>query len=135
MIYAIFTDDGLPLGFYHEGINAIPEGATPITHEQWLEFLEHQGYRRWDGSAVVEYDPPKQPVVSILYPTDLWRRMTDDEVTAVEAAMEAQTSRIRRIFNAATEYRSDDELWPLLQQIAESLFGKGRASQILAPSV
>ena len=43
-------------------------------------------------------------------------------------------ARSQRIFNAATEYRSDDELWPLLVQIATMLFGAERSTQILAPS-
>ncbi len=58
MIYALFSIDGLPLGFYHEGVNVIPEDATPITEDQWTEFLSNQGRRRWDGKTVVEYAPP-----------------------------------------------------------------------------
>jgi hypothetical protein len=70
----------------------------------------------------------------VIYPTDLWRRMTDAEVAAVEGVMGAQPSRIQRIFNAAIEYRSDDELWSLLAGIANSLFGSERAEEILAAS-
>lgn len=65
MIHALFSTDGLPLGFYHEGINVIPDGTTPITEDQWLEFLGNQGRRRWDGSNVVDYLPP---VVEVFEP-------------------------------------------------------------------
>ncbi|WCA57763.1 hypothetical protein G6M16_008665 [Agrobacterium tumefaciens] len=93
------------------------------------EFLKN------DSPEVVEFN--KRGAVSqvtILYPADLWRRMTDDEVVAVESVISTQPARIRRIFNAATEYRSDDELWPLLQEIASDILGSQRASEILAAS-
>lgn len=93
------------------------------------EFLEE------DNPEVIAFlNLPELPVVIKLWPTDLWRRMGDAEVIAVENIMGSQTARIQRIFNAATEYRSDDELWSLLVQIATTLFGAERAAQILAPS-
>lgn len=86
--------------------------------------------------AAAGFEPVPAPgaPLTVLYPTDLWRRMTDGEVSAVEGVMNSQPARIQRIFNAATEYRSDDELWPLLQQIATNLFGAERAAEILAAS-
>ncbi len=133
MVYALFNNNGFPLGFYLEGMNIIPDGAIAITAEQWAEFLDNQGRRRWEKGEVVKYSPPAEEII-ILYPTDLWRRMTDEEVSAVESVMSDQPARIQRIFNSATEYRSDDELWPMLVEIATSLFGKERADQILSPS-
>ena len=41
----------------------IPAEAIEITDEQWLEFLSFQGQRKWDGAAVVPYEPPP-PVVT-----------------------------------------------------------------------
>ncbi|KAA3504588.1 hypothetical protein DXM27_05080 [Rhizobium rhizogenes] len=87
-----------------------------------------------DTEVVAFLNPPSAPEVIKLWPTDLWRRMTDIEVAAVENAMATQPARIQRIFNAATEYRSDDELWPLLKEVATNLFGVERAAVILAPS-
>lgn len=29
-----------------------------ITDDQWREFIEHPGTRRWDGVKLVNYDPP-----------------------------------------------------------------------------
>lgn len=84
--------------------------------------------------ACFEPLPEFSEPAKVIYPTDLWRRMTDAEVAAVEGVMVAQPPRVQRIFNAATEYRSDDELWPLLAGIANSLFGSERAEEILAAS-
>ncbi|PZP54325.1 MAG: hypothetical protein DI595_00045 [Agrobacterium fabrum] len=80
-----------------------------------------------------------QPI-PVLYSVDLWTRLdggTDGnsgEVAQVLAAMEQQPIRIRKIFDTANSYRSDHELWPLLVQIATTLFGAERAAEILAPS-
>lgn len=86
------------------------------------------------SSAGFEPAPLPESPITIVFPTDLWRRMTDGEVSQVEAQIGTQPSRVQRIFNAATEYRSDDELWPLLVGIANSLFGPERAEEILAAS-
>ncbi|NSX90152.1 hypothetical protein [Agrobacterium tumefaciens] len=72
--------------------------------------------------------------VTVVYSVDLWSRMTDAEADQVGAEMEQQPFRIRRIFESAGSYRSDHELWPLLVQIATTLFGAERAGEILAPS-
>lgn len=77
----------------------------------------------------------QSPVVStVLYPVDLWSRLTNIEAEHVEAAMATQPVRIQNIFKAASSYRSDHELWPLLQTIAVDLFGQARAAEILASS-
>ena len=56
---------GLPLEFYNDDVHAvIPEGATEITEEQWQDFIQNTGLRRWDAatSSVVAYAPPAAPV-------------------------------------------------------------------------
>lgn len=56
MKHMVMDTNGLPLGFYDEEINSnIPDEAIEITDEQWQEFLNNQGKRRWDGTKVVEY--------------------------------------------------------------------------------
>ena len=36
---------------------AIPDDAVELTEEQYREFMDNQGSRRWDGGAVVAYAP------------------------------------------------------------------------------
>lgn len=79
-------------------------------------------------------NPPPPLAVTIVYSVDLWSRMTNTEADQVGAAMDQQPFRVRRIFESANSYRSDHELWPLLEQIATTLFGAERAAEILAPS-
>jgi len=66
MKYAIFDEQGFPKAFYDKAIHGddIPEEAIEITEEQWLEFINNQGRRRWDfkKKKVVEYVPPSPPL-------------------------------------------------------------------------
>lgn len=103
-----------------------PYGLNP-TIRQWL--ADNPSFPR------TPYVPPAVPeAVTIVYPVDLWSRMTDAEADAVEAAMAAQTVRIQNIFKFASSYRSDHELWPLLTGMTAELFGASRAAEILAAS-
>lgn len=62
MKFAVINGEGFPTGFYDRdfhGEENIPEGAVEITDEQWQEFLDNQGHRRWDGEGVVVHVPPE----------------------------------------------------------------------------
>ena len=139
MKHAIFNEHGLPQAFYAAEIHgdAIPADTVEITDEQWQEFIDNQGLRRWSDGTVVTFEPPATEPdehVAIVFPADLWRRATDEEAEAIDHAMGAQPLRIRRIFTSALEYRSDDDMWPLLMGAATQLFGEERAAELLAPS-
>lgn len=84
----------------------------------------------WDGTAIVE--PTPAPVVTVLPSVTLWERLTEGEAEQVNAAMATQPFRTRQIFLTANTFRSDHELWPLLEQVATELFGAHRASELLA---
>lgn len=86
----------------------------------------------WQNGGWV-FVPPPTPLV-VVYAVDLWSRLTNAEAEQVEAAMATQPVRIQNIFKAASSYRSDHELWSLLEQVAVQLFGQTRAAEILAPS-
>ncbi|MFK3690426.1 hypothetical protein ACI2J4_09060 [Agrobacterium tumefaciens] len=139
VILATFNAEGFPTGFYSTLLHGdeFPEDAVEISNEQWLEFINNSGLRRWVDGEVVEYVPPPVEIpqpVTIVNNIDLWSRMTDDEADQVGSAMDAQPFRVRKIFESANTFRSDHELWPLLQQIATTLFGEDRAAVLLAPS-
>jgi hypothetical protein len=54
-IYALFDEEGRPKGFYPTDIHPTPPlGAVEISVDDWQEFLDYQGVRRWDGFKVVE---------------------------------------------------------------------------------
>ncbi|MND96873.1 hypothetical protein D3C80_891760 [compost metagenome] len=168
-IYATFTDDGFPKGFYITELFGektrpvygeapepteenphpeapiigrepnpeckIPQEAVEITTDQWNEFLDNQGARRWVDGKVVEYTPPTpepEPVVTVLPAVTLWERLTEAEADQVNEVMATQSFRTRKIFETANTFRSDHELWPLLESMATDLFGEARAAELLA---
>jgi len=69
MKYAIFDEQGFPKAFYDKEIHGdkIPSEAIEITEEQWHEFNNNQGFRKWDfeNKQVVVYEPP-QPTLEEL---------------------------------------------------------------------
>lgn len=88
-----------------------------------------------DGNVIEPYVPePEAPTVISIPAVTLWERMTEAEGEQVDAVMQSQPFRIRQIFMTAQMYRSDHELWPLLQQVATELFGGQRAGELLAQS-
>lgn len=83
--------------------------------------------------SVITIDPSLiVPEVIVLYPVTLWSRMSNEEAAQVEAAMATQPIRVQNIFKYASSYRSDHELWSLLETMATGLFGAERAAEILA---
>lgn len=57
-IFATLNENGTPSGFYPSDIWPIPpEDAVEISPDDWREFLDYQGQRRWDGQRVVEFTP------------------------------------------------------------------------------
>ncbi|QYM73343.1 hypothetical protein K1X45_02565 [Pseudochrobactrum sp. Wa41.01b-1] len=83
------------------------------------------------GNEIEPYVPEPEPVI-IIPAVTLWERMTDAEAIQVNDAMATQSIRTRQIFLTANTFRSDHELWPLLQQVAANLFGVERAAELLA---
>jgi len=100
--------------------------------------------REWTPEELKELASyPSSPFpepATVLYAVDFWTRLdggadgNSGEVAQVLAAMEQQPIKTRKIFDTANSFRSDHELWPLLNQLATNLFGEERAAQILAPS-
>lgn len=117
MVYVQRDEHGVIIGLYANKQEGLAD-----------EFLENE------NPGVVSFLNPEPPRAdTVVYSVDLWSRMTNAEADQVGAEMDRQPFRIRRIFESASSYRSDHELWPLLVQIATTLFGEDRAAQILAP--
>lgn len=124
--FAKYTENG--------SIIAVIDGQEMIIPDD-MENRHRVMLAEWvaDGGVIEVYTPDleTQPVISIPAVT-LWERMTEAEGEQVEAVMQTQPFRIRQIFTTAQTYRSDHELWPLLQQVATELFGAQRAGELLA---
>ncbi|WP_262522687.1 hypothetical protein [Agrobacterium tumefaciens] len=66
MIFAVFNEQGYPMGFYSDEVHGdnIPEGAVEISENEWQDLLDNPGRRKWIDGAVVAVEPP-QPVATI----------------------------------------------------------------------
>jgi len=55
---AVFDENGLPEAFYDSNINEeIPKSAVEITDDQWREFIDNAGERKFEDGEVVAHDP------------------------------------------------------------------------------
>ena len=135
-IYVKTDEQGLPTAFFDTSFYDydVPSGAIEITDAQHEELLSFQGQRRIVNGQVIEYVPPAPPIVTVLPAVTLWERLTEAEAEQVIAAMATQPFRTRQIFLTANTFRSDHELWPLLVQMANDLFGEARAAELLSPA-
>lgn len=58
--FATFNASGFPTGFWRTdlyALDAIPKSAVPISDAHWLEFIDNQGLRKWDGEKPVVHVP------------------------------------------------------------------------------
>ncbi|MBC8719043.1 hypothetical protein [Ochrobactrum sp. Marseille-Q0166] len=107
-----------------------------IVVDETTDLTEFAGYIRCADDVAIGWSyangefvaPPSNtdplvPVVIIIPALTLWRRMNNDEAEQVNDEMQKRPFRMRKIFETAPNFRSDDELWPLLEQIANELFG------------
>lgn len=131
--FAMFDTDGFPVGFYPSDIHEVPPaGAVEITEGQWLELINNQGLRRYVGGEIVAYEPPTPPPPPrIVYKADIWRRATDAEAEAMDAMLDSQPVRLRRMWTDATQLQSDDELFAVIEGALVSAFGAERAGELL----
>lgn len=66
---------------------------------------------------------------------DLWRRLTDAESAALDAALATAPIRLRRIYEAAAYLDTTDADYPALRSVIVAALGPPRAAEILAPTI
>ncbi|PZQ44867.1 MAG: hypothetical protein DI551_09200 [Micavibrio aeruginosavorus] len=62
--FAVFNGNGFPIAFYSEDIHRaytldgelitdiVPPEAVEISHQQWLEFINHPDERKWENGQI-----------------------------------------------------------------------------------
>lgn len=65
---------------------------------------------------------------------DIWRRATEAEADAMDAALNAAPARLRRAYDAAQYIDSGDEWFDELQAGIAAAVGGKRAAELLAPT-
>lgn len=77
--------------------------------------------------------PPPAPLRYQIAKADIWRRATDAEADAMDAALNAAPPRLRRIYSAAQYIDSGDEWFGELRAGIAAAVGETRAAELLAP--
>jgi len=67
-INALFDKDGFPVSFFPDVIEYknIPDNAVSISEDQWREFIEHAGQRKWENGEVVMTSRKPEHVLTLL---------------------------------------------------------------------
>ncbi len=78
--------------------------------------------------------PTEAPVFlrSSLFKTDIYSRMTDEELSAFDLGMETADTRTRLMWRDCLQVDVNSPLFPLLQARLTEAFGPDRAAQILS---
>lgn len=143
IIRATFDANGLPTAFYPEDIwpSGYPSGATKLTEDQWHEFLDNQGMRRWHNGQVLEIDPPEpepapERVFSFLEFMDLFT--AEEQMALAGAAMSDVTIKLwyDRAMGAQGILMSDPRTRDGVQiMVATGLLTEDRGAQVLRGEV
>lgn len=92
------------------------------------------GYNLWTFDPETGALTP-MAVIDVIAKADVWRRATDAEAAVIDAQLNAQSVRLRRLWQDAQDIRSTDELYPLIFDGFVAAFGEARAVELLAPSI
>lgn len=121
-----------------------PDGSYVATVNQLPYHVLQEDPLYADAQAwVAEHgDPPFEPLPPVLplpvrtriFKADIWRRATDAEAVTIDAALQAQPVRLRRLWDDAQWLETTDELYPSLQAAFVAAFGAARAAELLEPS-
>lgn len=88
----------------------------------------------YDGESF--HSSPSEPVAPLttIFKADIWRRATDAEAAIIDAELNAQPVRLRRMWQDSQTLATTDEMYPAVYAAFLAAFGEERAKQLLAPS-
>lgn len=86
------------------------------------------------GDTIGDWQEPTPAPLTMISKDAIWRRATDEEAELMEAALQSQSVRLRRIYEGATFISTEDELYGVLEGALVQLFGAVRAAELLGTS-
>ncbi|CDZ60313.1 Hypothetical protein NGAL_HAMBI2605_09460 [Neorhizobium galegae bv. orientalis] len=91
------------------------------------------GVPQYENGAFSWLPVPPTEHVYLVSKFTIWLRLSEAEAEAVTAAITAQPARLRGLWGAASNVRSDSEFFGTLKAFVTGVLGEGRANEILAP--
>jgi len=87
-----------------------------------------------NDESVVAYEESSPFFPIVIYKADIWRRATDAEAVTIDAQLNAQPVRLRRMWQDSQMLSTSDEMYPIIKTAFIAAFGRARADVLLAPS-
>jgi hypothetical protein len=87
-----------------------------------------------DRTVSTLYDIEDIPPLTIIFKADIWRRATEAEAEAIDARLNAQPLRLRRLWQDSQFLATTDEHYPAIRDAFVAAFGAERARQLLEPT-
>lgn len=87
-----------------------------------------------DAPEVGEFLASFAPKNTVIFKADIWRRATDAEAATIDAALNAQPVRLRRMWQDSQTLATSDEMYPLVSAAFAQAFGSARAAELLEPT-
>lgn len=88
----------------------------------------------WTPEEIAALPPPPPPPPRRIAKADIWRRATNTEAEQLDALLNAQPVRMRRMWADAQYLSTDDELYPAVEAALTGLLGAVRTAQLLEAS-
>lgn len=92
------------------------------------------GDRQATAAEISEWRATNVFEKTIIYKADIWRRASDAEAVIIDAALNAQPIRLRRMWQDSQTLATTDEMYPVVLQAFQAAFGVERAKELLEPT-
>lgn len=127
---AAISKNGKRIDWEGDGLDAPPGATFMAVDDAQIGWLLKNGVL----VAPPPPEPPPPPILTLLPMAEFWRRVTDDEAEAVEAAFGQARLRLRRIFEAEKYLDTTDKDYSSLREVIAGAIETERVAEILAPS-
>ncbi|WP_454813753.1 hypothetical protein [Labrys neptuniae] len=87
-----------------------------------------------DDPAVIAFQAPAPAAKTVIFKADIWRRATDVEAATIDAQLNAQPVRLRRMWQDSQTLSTGDEMYPIVKAAFDAAFGGDRAAELLEPT-
>lgn len=137
IIRATFNSEGFPTGFYPENVwpTNYPSDTVEITEDQYRNFTENQGLRKYVNGRVVQYSPPSpSPTPIITYKGDVWRRVTEEQANQLDTEISKLGVRERNLWSDSLHLDHSDPFFLMLRDAMIQQWGITETDRVLAAS-
>jgi hypothetical protein len=102
------------------GLDFLPNGSAPISDTE--------------AAQIIAANAPAAPTLTKIYKHDIWDRATESEAEILDALLDSQSAKLRRMWTDSLSINTNDELYPMVYAACVAALDPGRADIILEPT-